>query len=239
MAEFLSPNINIKNFNERIRFWIPGQFSFVENSLFKKDCAQRIDITTEKTKDVFYRFLVLSCDQKPVIQSVFPIRKNPQVKVIKLFVSMFDIDTKSIGNIEMGLSIDKLRVKGNLYNLKNYANKKLGLHIHTTGDITNQCKNCGSHYNPTSQFHGGLEGERHLGDLGNISVDSNGEANVDIIVDIPLEGFEMAGRSLVLHDKIDDLGLGKNNDSFVTGNSGGRIACGVIGAEYLEITNVS
>jgi len=37
------------------------------------------------------------------------------------------------------------------------------------------------------------------------------------------------GRAVVLHVNEDDLGRGGNDGSKLTGNAGGRIACGVIG----------
>jgi Cu-Zn family superoxide dismutase len=37
------------------------------------------------------------------------------------------------------------------------------------------------------------------------------------------------GRSIIIHEDEDDLGLGNKEDSKTTGHSGARIACSVIG----------
>lgn len=37
------------------------------------------------------------------------------------------------------------------------------------------------------------------------------------------------GRSVIVHENVDDLGKGGHELSLSTGNAGGRIACGVIG----------
>lgn len=76
---------------------------------------------------------------------------------------------------------------------------------------------------------------RHVGDLGNINVNSDGTAKVDIRIDakkLSLVGPKsIVGRTLVLHEGEDDLGLGTFPDSKTTGHAGGRLGCGVIGID--------
>jgi Cu-Zn family superoxide dismutase len=69
---------------------------------------------------------------------------------------------------------------------------------------------------------------RHAGDLGNVTADLKGEANVDI-TDTHIPIASIMGRAVVVHDGVDDLGKGGHPDSLKTGNAGGRFACGIIG----------
>ena len=41
--------------------------------------------------------------------------------------------------------------------------------------------------------------------------------------------YSVIGRSIVIHQKEDDLGNGNDAESLKTGNAGKRIACGIIG----------
>lgn len=107
-------------------------------------------------------------------------------------------------------------------------NAKHGFHIHETGDLREGCKSCCAHYNPTGSEHGGLTGDGHAGDLGNITSDGKGYCNMSItsgrfVID------DILGRSIIIHEDEDDLGRGGFNDSKTTGHSGARIACAVIG----------
>ena len=112
-------------------------------------------------------------------------------------------------------------------------NASLGFHIHEAGDITDGCKSACAHFNPFNTVHGGPNSyHRHVGDLGNIITNNNGVCKMKFTDHmIKLDGTisNIIGRSIVIHEKTDDLGKGKNKESLKTGNAGNRIACSVIG----------
>jgi Cu-Zn family superoxide dismutase len=120
---------------------------------------------------------------------------------------------------------DHVRIVINVKGLS--KNHKHGFHIHETGDLREGCKSCCAHYNPSGVAHAGLDGG-HAGDLGNIKTDENGECNMSIKTDKFIVD-EILGRSIIIHQDEDDLGLGTFDDSKTTGHSGTRIACAVIG----------
>jgi Cu-Zn family superoxide dismutase len=109
-----------------------------------------------------------------------------------------------------------------------------GFHVHQFGDNTNGCTSAGPHFNPDGCSHGAptdSKGARHVGDLGNVTADTNGVAKVDITDSmISLVGENsIIGRTMVIHADQDDLGKGGHELSATTGNAGARSACGVIG----------
>ena len=118
------------------------------------------------------------------------------------------------------------------------------IHIHEYGDLTDGCNSACAHYNPFNKNHGGPnDKERHVGDLGNVTANKSGVIKTTFTDKIiKLRGkYSIIGRSVVLHDKEDDLGRGGldeqgnvidekiRKESLITGNAGKRIACGVIG----------
>jgi Cu-Zn family superoxide dismutase len=108
-----------------------------------------------------------------------------------------------------------------------------GFHVHESGDLTNKCDSMCAHFNPYGKTHGcpGAK-ERHVGDLGNLQTDQSGCAKYQMVDDcIKLRGYKanIIGRGLIVHADPDDCGMGLNDASKTTGNSGKRIACSIIG----------
>ena len=100
------------------------------------------------------------------------------------------------------------------------------------GDLSNGCVTAGPHYNPHGKTHGAPDAaERHVGDLGNVEVGADGIAHVNMEdAQVQLIGaLSVIGRSLIMHQDADDLGLGGHELSKTTGNAGARVCCGVIG----------
>jgi superoxide dismutase, Cu-Zn family len=84
----------------------------------------------------------------------------------------------------------------------------------------------------TGKTHGAPGDEqRMVGDLGNIVADEQGVAVVDITdTTVQLLGpHSVIGRSILIAAGEDDQGRGGHENSLTTGNSGPRVAAGVIG----------
>jgi Cu-Zn family superoxide dismutase len=104
-----------------------------------------------------------------------------------------------------------------------------GFHIHESGDLRDGCTSLCAHYNPHNKTHGDLKDEEsHAGDLGNIYVNENGLCAGKFLTN-KFCLHEILGRSVIVHEDLDDLGKSNEKDSKTTGHSGKRIGCGVIG----------
>lgn len=116
-----------------------------------------------------------------------------------------------------------------------------GIHIHETGTCDpsgeEPFSSAGEHFNPTESMHGGPDTEtRHGGDLGNVTVNEDGT----IVFEATVEGLSLEegvensladgdGSALLIHADPDDL------ETDPSGESGGRIACGIIFANTLPV----
>ena len=98
-----------------------------------------------------------------------------------------------------------------------------GFHIHAVGKCEPPAfTSAGGHFNPGNKKHGKKNPEgAHAGDLPNLKVGADGTGSIDVTAGgVTLK--DVAGLALVIHADPDD----EKTDP--TGNSGARVACGVI-----------
>jgi Cu/Zn superoxide dismutase len=104
-----------------------------------------------------------------------------------------------------------------------------GIHIHEFGDLNStDGLSAGPHFNPYSFNHSCYPyGQRHVGDIGNITVGADGTGSVTLFRDlITLDGnYSVIGRAIVVHSGVD------NCWEISTGLAGSRLLFGVIGIE--------
>jgi len=154
--------------------------------------------------------------------------KNKPIKAIVVFNEK---KIKGVVYFTEDLKNDCVIIELNISGLN--KNGVHGFHVHEAGDLTDHCESLCAHFNPYNKTHGcpGMK-NRHVGDLGNIFSDSNGNANYIFKDDyIKLRGTKcnILGRGLIIHADEDDCGKGNNEASLINGNAGKRIACGIIG----------
>lgn len=104
-----------------------------------------------------------------------------------------------------------------------------GVHLHDKGDCSApDASSAGGHFNPDNKAHGSPTVDpHHAGDFGNITVNKKGSGKLKLTV----KGLTVApgpnsvvGHALVIHADTDDL------KTQPAGNSGARVACGVVQA---------
>ena len=133
----------------------------------------------------------------------------------------------SLGVVRLESVPGGVRLSGQLTGLTPGAH---GIHLHAVG----RCElpgftSAGDHFNPRSSKHGLVNPEGpHAGDMPSIAADASGRAVVDHTTALVTLGsgansvFDGDGTALVVHASGDD----QRTDP--SGNSGSRIACGVI-----------
>lgn len=102
-----------------------------------------------------------------------------------------------------------------------------GFHIHEVGDCSApDASSAKGHFNPGSQPHGHhTHPQYHAGDMPNLLADQDGNANYSVELPrlhLATGPVGIIGRSVVVHADPDDY------KSQPAGNSGKRVACGVI-----------
>jgi len=134
--------------------------------------------------------------------------------------------SKATGTVAFTPNGDRVRVLAKVTGLAPGAH---GFHIHENGDCSApDGMSAGGHFNPTGKAHGNpAAGEHHGGDMPMLEADASGNATLDVTVDTVTLGTDansVVGRAVIVHKDADDF------KTQPTGNSGARVACGVIAA---------
>ncbi|XP_061816523.1 copper chaperone for superoxide dismutase [Nerophis lumbriciformis] len=166
--------------------------------------------------------LIESTDRRAVLKGIGGLEEQDQGAAVAMLAGKGRVQ----GVVRfLQLSAGRCLIDGTIDGLEPGAH---GLHVHALGDLTDDCLSCGEHFNPLGRHHGGpQDAERHVGDLGNIVAGPDGRASFRL-EDNQLKVWDVIGRSLVLDAGPDDLGRGGHPLSKLTGNSGFRLACGII-----------
>ena len=134
---------------------------------------------------------------------------------------------KNVGTATLQQSAVGVAIKLNVHDLTPGDH---GIHIHQAAKCEGpDFKSAGPHFNPDAKKHG-LESADgpHAGDIPNFVVDAGGKSKATVIAKGVTLGdgansvFTGDGTALVIHAKADD------NKTDPSGNSGDRVACGVI-----------
>lgn len=161
--------------------------------------------------------------------ATLPEKSNPEQRANDAVARLEPTQGNTVsGTLALAQSAQGVRITGAVQGLKPDA--AFGFHVHEKGDCSAaDASSAGGHFNPTQQQHGDPSGAaHHAGDMVNIQSNAEGIAQVDTTAaGTTLRGdaaTEVLGKAIVVHESPDDYATQPS------GNSGKRIACGVITA---------
>jgi len=131
---------------------------------------------------------------------------------------------KATGTVTFTQKGDKVTVAAKVSGL---APGSHGFHIHEKGDCSSgDGMSAGGHFNPTGKPHGDPNApDHHAGDMPMLVADASGNASLTAELGpmtIGTGATDIIGKAVIVHTDPDDF------KTQPTGNSGARVACGVI-----------
>ena len=164
------------------------------------------------------------CRYLPYIPYVVP---APPAAVARLF----DASGSPVGNVLLSQDGNSVRI---LLDVNGLPPGDKAVHIHEVGKCDGPSfESAGAHFNPTRAEHGTSNPRGpHAGDLPDVTVNSAGKGHLEVSAKLvaldkkaPASLLDSDGSAIVIHERADD----KRTDP--AGDSGPRIACGVIAGE--------
>lgn len=141
-------------------------------------------------------------------------------------VTIAGIDGNSVsGSLELTSTLEGVHITGTIFGL--VPGSRHGFHVHENGECSAPgAKSAGGHFNPGHDEHGNPQSiPHHAGDIPNLDANSMGAAAVDVTVkgvDLGNGPESILNRAVIVHGMADDY------STQPSGDSGPRIACGVI-----------
>jgi Cu-Zn family superoxide dismutase len=149
----------------------------------------------------------------------------PNVAQTTAVATIRDAAGRTVGNATLVDTYAGVLLTGSLTDLGLGSH---GIHIHAVGKCEAPFTSAGGHFNPTGHQHGFRNASGpHLGDMPNVDTPASGTLQFETLIPgVTLKGqnalLDADGAAIVVHASKDDY------TTEPAGNSGGRIACGVI-----------
>ena len=167
------------------------------------------------------KHMIISVASATLLATCFVVTASAQTATATLAATA---GNATAGTVTFAQKGDKVTVSAKVSGLAPGAH---GFHLHEKGDCSAaDGMSAGGHFNPTGKSHGDPGSpDHHAGDMPMLQADANGNATLTaelVGISIGSGSTDIVGKAVIVHKDADDY------KTQPTGNSGARLACGVI-----------